>query len=367
MKNIDIAILAKKNELVKLFMARDTLVKLSVKFGSEPEDTIMKLTGLDVLSEENQNKFIMYNKGLVGINTKDTSISLAYNELHKIIKSLGNDIITVIDEITKLEPVSVVTDNAKVLSDYLDGVGVDNLFNALDSDKALNEYATYKIHNIVSTLSNPGADNNECMNLLYSISDTIISNVKSVDTVIISKYKKAIQSTAASIEIDNKHIKDNIDSDVPVVESSVLSKDDFTVELSIISDNLVDYLTLSSHAIDNSTLVGATRMLYTTLQESEKIVNELIDGLTIGDYSNLITIIKSTDKSIKQYKDSEYTDKEFTKVYSEYKALTINMLNNVCDVINSAVDNSNKLNRLTYVLYLTKAIMEKVLIEATIK
>lgn len=367
MKNINLAIFAKRNELVKLFKERDVLVRLSVEFGKDPEGTIYKLTALEVLSGEDQDKFIMYNKGLVGINTKETSISLANAELHKVIKTLSNAMLSVVDELVELNPVSDVVDNVKVLNEYLDDAGVSNLLNVINNDKAMYEYATHKIHAIVSTLANPGADEKTCTDILYSIMDSIVNSVNDLDVSGVTRYNTSVVPKAASIKIDMKNIESNIDSEVNVVDASDVEISDVEVTPSIVSDKLNNYMVTSLHNLDKITLIKAMSVLYNDVKQTEVRIPEFIESLSLSNYSNLTTVIKEMSKLSKRYEDNELTNNEFNKLYSEYKHLTNTVLNETSVVIDSAVVNSDKLNRLTYVLYLTKALIEKILVEATIK
>jgi len=367
MKNINIDILAKRKELIKLFKNRKVLIKLAIEFNKEPETTILKLTSLDILSSENQDKFAMYNKGLVGINTKDSAITLAQNELYSVIKNLGKSMLTIVNELPELNPVLSVIDNVKILNEYLSDVGASNLFNVINNDKAMAEYATNKIHNIVSILTNPGADNDACIDVMYSISDTILNNLRNIDTSVVVNYNSTIIPKAASIKIDSKQIEDTLNSVLRVSEIDSDYNKEISYDPSIVSDKLNDYLILSKHELTNTTLIKSLTVLYNDLKQGEIKLPKLIEELSLVNYSNLITTIKNTNNVIERYSKNELTDKEFIKLYSEYESLLIGELNNNNVVINSAIENSNKLNKLTYILYLTKALIEKILIEATIK
>ena len=366
MKNINLEILTKLDSLVKLYKDRDTLVRMSIKFGGNPEGTILKLTDLDVLSSDDQDKFVMYNKALVGVNTKDSSISLAQKELFKIIDTINSDIVTVVGELETLNPIINVVDNTKALMEYLDDAGATNLLNVLNKDKAMAEYGAHKIYSAMSTLGSPCGDELECVNISKSIASTMLNIRHGIDTDVVAKYNKSIVVNAHSIKLDSKQIEETIDSDIKVVNKEELLEVVHKIDLSISSEKLIDYIMMQKYD-NNVSIINAFGTFYNDIKQNELTLSDLADRLSITNYSNLISVNKTIDGVIKRYSKDELTDKEMFKLYSEYDALFVKEFNNVITVIKSAVSNSNELNRLTYVLYLSKALAEKILIEATIK
>ena len=366
MKNINIEILDSVKKIAKYYEDRVVLLKLLVEFSSDPEGVIYKLTGLPILSSDDQDKFVMYNKGLIGVNTKDTSITLANKELYRVIDKLTSDMLVAIEAMITVDPVNDAIDNSKVLFEYLDEAMVNNLFNKLNADKVMTEYSETKILKVLGGMLEPGSTNDDVINFMYSLSDSINNLHNAIVTTIVSGHKESAKAVSASMSIDAKNIESNLDGLVNVIEPVELNVTVDDVELAIGSDILIDYIVQSKHEIGNNTLFKALGSLYNDIKQTELTIDSISADLTLPKYDNLKSVIGMLDKVVARYKKDELTNKEFSKLNEEYTYMFIQVMNSVSVLVNNAVQNDNALNKLIYTLYLMKATTETVLVESTI-
>jgi len=316
--------------------------------------------------KEYSGSFEKYKLGLKGINTKDTTISLALSELYKMSDKIYEDIMLDIKELNELKDNIDLKDHLKALEESLNVVTVNNCFSLVKSDKVVESYANSNTIKELGNVFGPSLTEDGYTAHLVSTSMQVKEYVDKLDTNSIIDFNSKIANTITYLELTKEKI---LDGDGSLIVEPVTLTDIPPFTVVEVKDNVTGYLTLKEISTADSKLspINALIKLYNVVQTSEANIISIMGSVDKLDTS----VIEYTLTAVHDYITSTRDDSETTQDMETKSIELLYLLNDAVNNYNVAmVENNTKLSEVNSVinfLYLLKSIIEAIATASNIK